>query len=92
MNISFFSVLTFFYAMGGIITFIGFVPTIVDLWKKKPSANITTYLLWIFTASITLLYGIFILKDRVFIIMNSLQLLAFTIILVLSIRLRFATK
>jgi len=39
-------ILTFIYGIGGIITFTGFIPTMIDLWKKKPSANIITYIVW----------------------------------------------
>lgn len=43
------------YGAGGIITFVGFFPTVRDLWKGKPSANVSTYVVWSTTTFLTLL-------------------------------------
>lgn len=88
----FIAALTFLYGLGGIITFVGFIPTIRDLWQKKPSANLTTYLVWTSTTFITSLYAIFILKDLLFSVVINLQLLACIIILVLRIRIKNLVK
>ena len=82
-------ILIFLYSIGGIITFVWFVPTMVDLRKNKPSANIATYVVRSLTTLFTSLYGIFILQDVVFIIVINLQLLACVIVLLLRIRLHY---
>jgi hypothetical protein len=82
-------ILTFLYSIWGVVTFIWFVPTMKDLLNRKPSANITTYIVWTITTFFTSLYGIFILKDLVFIIVINLQLLACLIVLILRIRLNY---
>ena len=88
MNDNFIYIITFLYGIGGIATFFGFIPTMIDLWKNKPSANITTYIVWTLTTFATSLYGFFVLKNFVFNIVINLQLLACLIILTLSIRLK----
>ncbi len=85
----FFLALTSLYSIWWIITFLWFVPTMKDLRNKKPSANITTYIVWSATTLFTSLYGIFILKDLVFIIVINLQLLACLIVLILRLRLNY---
>ena len=78
--------------MGGIITFLGFIPTMNDILKKKPSANITTYIIRTSTTAVTSLYGLFILWDLVFNIVINLQLFACLTILFLRIRLRYIAE
>lgn len=84
--------LTFIYGIGGIVTFLGFIPTMKDLWQNKPSANISTYIIWTLTTFFTSLYAIFIIKDIAFIVVINLQLLACLIVLVLRWRLKYLTK
>lgn len=81
--------LTLIYGICGIVTFAGFIPTMIDLWKKKPSANIPTYITWTTTMFFTTLYAVFINKDLVFIGVASAQLFACFIVLVLRIRLKY---
>ena len=83
----FLTILTVLYGVGGIVTFAGFFPTIRDLWLKKPSANIWTYVIWSTTTFLTSLYGLFILKNVVFDIVINLQLIACVVVLVLRVRL-----
>ena len=85
----FITVLTAVYSVAGIITFLGFMPTMKDLWYQKPSANVQTYIVWTFTTLVTSLYGFFILQDLVFNVVINLQLLACVIVLFLRIRLSF---
>ena len=80
--------ITFLYSIGGLVTFAGFFPTMKDLWKGKPSANIHTYIIWGLTTFITSLYAILVVKDLVFSLVINLQLLACIIVLVLIIRLK----
>ncbi len=85
-------ILTFLYGLGGIITFVGYFPTIKDLWNKKASANIHTYLIWTITMFITSLYGFFVIKDLMFILVVNLQFLSCAFILALSLRIKYAKK
>ena len=87
MQQTFLTVLTVLYAGSGIVTFAGFFPTIRDLWNKKPSANALTYFTWATTTLLTGLYAMFVVRDLVFSIVISLQLLACVIILALRLRL-----
>lgn len=82
-----FTALTILYGASGVMTFLGFMPTIRDLWNKKPSANVGTYWIWTTTTFITSLYGFFILDNLVFNIVINLQLLACVIVLFLRLRL-----
>lgn len=88
----FITILTFAYGIGGIIIFLGFLPTIRDLWQGKPSANISTYLIWTITTLLTSLYGFFVLDNWLFNVVINLQLLACLIILVLRLRLKNIEK
>ncbi len=81
-------VLTFLYSAGGIITLLGFIPTVKDLWKGKPSANISTYITWTITLSFTMMYGIFVLKDLTFISITILHWLACLAIVILAFKAR----
>lgn len=80
-------ILTFLYSVWWIVTFVWFIPTMKDLYQKKKSANILTYVIWTLTTLITSLYWVFVLKDTTFIVVINLQLLACLIVLVLRLRL-----
>jgi hypothetical protein len=82
------NILAVAYLSTGIIAVIGFWPTIKDLYHKKHSANITTYILWTFVSVIGVLYGLFILKDLLYIIVSMLNLIGCAIILFLAMRLK----
>ncbi len=85
----FLQLLRFAYGAVGLITFIAYFPTIKDLYVyKKPSANISSYILWTTTSGIALLYGLFILSDMLFISVSAVSFFACAIVLVLSIRLK----
>jgi len=86
------TILTVLYGLGGVITFIGYFPTIKDLWNKKASANIHTYMIWTITMFITSLYGFFVIKDLMFILVVNLQFIACAVILILSLRLNNTRK
>ena len=88
----FIPIITFLYSIGGIITFLGFVPTMKDLWQEKPSANISTYVIWTTTTIVTSLYGLFVLKNMVFNVVINLQVAACLIVLILSVRLKYMKK
>lgn len=80
--------LIFAYACVGVFAAIGYWPTIRDLYHhKKPSANITSYILWTATSGIAFLYSIFILPDLLFRIVSGINFLSCGTILILSISL-----
>ena len=85
-------ILTFLYGLGGIITFVGYFPTIRDLWHEKESANMNTYLIWTSTMIVASIYGVLILKDIPFIIVTNLNLAACSVILILEIRFKKSEK
>lgn len=78
------------YASAGVIETIAYWPTIKDLYHhKKPSANITSYVLWTVTTGIAFLYSIFILPDLLFRIVSGLNFGACALIILLSINLKY---
>jgi len=77
------------YAGVGVVSVIGYWPTIRDLYHhKKQSANISSYVLWTATGAIAFLYSLFILPDLLFIIVSGLSFASCAVVLFLSIRLR----
>jgi len=88
MKEPFINVLTVLYGISGLVTFAGFFPTMIDLWKGKPSANISTYIVWTVTTLTASVYGFFVFNDLMFNIIINLQLLACIIVLILRIRLK----
>ncbi|MFA6437474.1 MAG: hypothetical protein WC242_00555 [Candidatus Paceibacterota bacterium] len=77
------------YAGVGVVSVIGYLPTIRDLYHhKKQSANISSYVLWTITGAIAFLYSLFILPDLLFIIVSGLSFASCAIVLFLSVRLR----
>lgn len=83
-------VLTLAYGVTGIVGIAAYWPTIRDLWRGKPSANILSYFIWMATNGITWLYGVLVLKDVPFIFVSSLYLFANG--LTLAMRLRLGEK
>jgi hypothetical protein len=79
-------ILIFAYAATGIVSTIGYIPTMRDLLHhKKMSANALSYIIWSITSAIGLLYAIFILPDFLFIMVSALSFVCCAIILVLSL-------
>ncbi|MFA6089167.1 MAG: hypothetical protein WC755_04850 [Candidatus Woesearchaeota archaeon] len=77
-----FEILIFAYACVGIVTSIGYIPTIKDLWvNKKKSANISSYIIWIITTGITFLYSLFVLPDMLFRIASGLNFISCIVVL-----------
>jgi hypothetical protein len=74
------------YAVTGLISIVGYLPTIKDLWHhKKMSANISSYIIWTACGGITFLYSLFVLPDLLFQIVSGLGFFSCAIILVLAI-------
>ncbi|UMX48006.1 MAG: hypothetical protein L7H18_00470 [Candidatus Nealsonbacteria bacterium DGGOD1a] len=80
--------LTLAYGSTGIVGVAAYWPTIKDLWRGKPSANVSSYFIWVATNGITWLYGLLILKDAPFIFVSSLYLFANGLTLFMRLRLR----
>ena len=77
----FFQIIIILYASIGIIDIIAYYSTIKDLYMKRPSANINSYLVWTITTGITFLYRLFILPDFLFRIVSGIHfILSFTIL------------
>ena len=76
------------YGISSIVVFVAYFPTIRDLWKGKPSANIHSYLLWSGAALVSLLYASLVLKDLLFSLSVGAQLLVCLIVVVLSLRIK----
>ena len=87
MTESFFiGALTALYGISGVISLIAYFPTVKDLWKGIPSANFITYFLWFVYYLISVLYGIFVLKDSIFIVVSGLDTLILFLIVILIVR------
>ncbi|MFA5887451.1 MAG: hypothetical protein WC852_01960 [Candidatus Nanoarchaeia archaeon] len=83
-------ILVIAYASVGIITLLGYMPTIKDLYhRKKMSANIFSYAIWTFCAAVAFLYSIFILPDLLFIIVSGLGFIGCAIVLLLALSLKY---
>ena len=86
----FLKILTAAYACVGIISAIGYWPTIKDVYfHKKPSANISTYAVWTLTSGISLLYGTFILNDFFFRFVAGVGFVCCFTVLILTINLKY---
>ena len=81
-------VLILSYGATAIVDTIAYWPTIKDLWRKKPSANIHSYILWTTTTGIAFLYSLFVLPDLLFRIVSGMTFFANMLILFLSFRLK----
>jgi uncharacterized protein with PQ loop repeat len=83
---TFIHILIFLYGTAGILGIFAYMPTIRDLYKyKKQSANITSYALWFETTGISLLYGMFVIQDGLFIFISGTSFVACSTILALMI-------
>lgn len=91
MNLSL-KIISFFYALGGLIALIGYLPTIKDLYQKKPSANVNSYIIWTFTTGVGFLYSIVVISDLLLEIVSGMGFLSCAIIMVLAIRLKYSKK
>lgn len=81
-------VLILAYGSTGIIGVAAYWSNIKDLWRGKPSANVSSYFIWVATNGISWLYGLLILKDIPFIFVSSLYLFANGLTLFMRLRLK----
>ena len=87
MNISL-TIIAFIYACTGIISTIGYLPTIKDLINKKNSANIHSYIIWTLCSGVTFLYSIAVISDLLLEIVTGLNFISCLTILILSLNLK----
>ncbi len=81
--------LIFLYAVTGIVTTIGYLPTIKDLLHKRKSANIQSYIIWTLCGLVTFLYALFIIHDLLLEIITGLSFASCAIILILALNLKY---
>jgi hypothetical protein len=76
------------YGISGVISLIAYFPTIKDLLAGIPSANFTTYFLRFIYYAISVLYGIFVLSDWLFILVSCLDagILLFITLLIVRVK------
>ena len=84
--------ISFLYAVSGIIVAFGYLPTIKDLLKGKPSASINSYLVWALCALLAVIYGSVIVSDLLLTVMSGLNLLAILTVLVLAVNLKVKSQ
>ena len=89
MELNHIQIITLLYSIAGIIGFTAFFPTIADLLKGNPSANIRTYLIWSIITIVAFLYGIFVLKNLTFNLVIGSQLVGYMTVLILRLRLKY---
>ncbi len=88
MSVNLLRILAIAYVATGVIGTIAYWPTIKDVYSHKPSANVSSYLVWTLTTIITFLYAIFILPDPFFIFVSATNFVACTLILILRLRIK----
>jgi hypothetical protein len=83
----FIKILIICYGASAIVNIVAYWPTIKDLsFDKQDTANLMSYTLWTFSSGISLLYGIFILKDNLLIFISGIIFFANLIVWLLKIR------
>ena len=88
MHFDFLTGVTIIYTISSIISLWGYVPTIIDLWHRNPSANAESYEIWAGTTSSATLYAVYILNDHLIILMSLLNVMACLTIVILRHRLK----
>ena len=92
MGIDYIQIFTLLYSITGVIGFTAFFPTITDLLKGNPSANVRTYLVWSIITIFSFLYGLFVLKNFMFNLVIGSQLIGYMAVLILRLRLEYLKK
>ncbi|MCR9296501.1 MAG: hypothetical protein NXI32_27640 [bacterium] len=68
-------ILSMLYVAAGVLGNIAYLPTMRDLWRQKPAANLCSYVLWSTTSAIVFTYAAVINRDALFICLSALTLL-----------------
>ncbi len=82
------TIIAFLYTITGTIAMLGYIPTIKDLLKGTASANIHSYIIWAFSSFISFLYVLLVVPDLLLEIMNGLNFIFCTTILILALKLK----
>lgn len=84
------NILIMSYGTVGIVSVLAYWPTIKDLYHhQKPSANITSYVLWSLTNGVSFLYSLYIVPDSLFIFVSGCYFLGCFAILLLTLHLKY---
>ncbi|MFK7839705.1 MAG: hypothetical protein AB8B83_05185 [Bdellovibrionales bacterium] len=89
------SIIDFLYATIVLIAVFGYVPQIYKLWTSNSDGmdiSITTWLIWLYTWVVTLLYGMFELDDLKLCIVAIINLFGHVGIIGLTCRNRYRFK
>jgi hypothetical protein len=81
-------ILTLAYGSTGVVGIVAYWPTIRDLINKKPSANSSSYSIWVATNLITFLYSLFVVKDFLFQLVSGAYLAVNTSVFLLILRIK----
>ncbi|GHW02312.1 hypothetical protein AGMMS50249_0980 [candidate division SR1 bacterium] len=84
--------LTVLYSISGVISIIAYLPTIDDLLKGIPSANMTTYSLRFLYYLVSVIYGVFVIYDLAFLFVTCLDALILLFICILILRVKHAHR
>lgn len=77
------------------ITMLGYIPQIVKLIRYPISAHgvsRTTWCLWLVSSSISLGYGVFVLRDTMFSLVSLTNVVAIMIVIALVVRARMGLR
>lgn len=83
------------YSTVGIVVLFGYMPQISKLWKSETDCreiSITSWMIWNYTAIVSLLYSVFDLADIKFSLVNSVNVACINIIILLTLYKRSAYK
>lgn len=80
------------YLLAGMVSILGYMPTIKDLLNKKKSANIKSYLIWTMSSGITFTYALIAIPDILLRIVTGFTLIACATTLTLALRLEQSHK
>jgi len=83
------SIIDFLYSGIAVIAIIGYTPQIIKLWQSdndSKDVSILTWLIWMGTWVISLLYGIFELEDLKFCIVAVINLFGHSAVIGLTLR------
>jgi uncharacterized protein with PQ loop repeat len=83
------------YSTVGLIVMLGYMPQIVRLWRTRSDCtdiSVLTWMIWNYTAFISLLYSVFEIGDLKFSLVNAVNFICINIIIFLTLykRRRFA--
>lgn len=82
------NLLKILYLSTGLITIVGYWPTIKDLYRRKPSASAASYKIWTFESGIALLYSLLMLDDILVQISMAVTFACCALILALRLRMK----